>query len=407
MTVGNMARSQVRMAQVYEKYGSSLDNLYGSMLANKYQNNYAKYSNSTETLNDLLKSNALKNKSDEFRSQFSDLYKSIFGTSDGDTGSTVSNRQAVKAASASAGGSAETIKNFANGLKYGGELDVDAYKAQAQSFIDNYNSMVDKLADSDNQAVLQKGVLMVNTAKVYTSALKRVGITLGSDNKLTLADDLSKIKATDVKTTFGTGGFSDKVIQKARDINSLSGGYGVFTKSGVSSSSNSSSSSSSALDNSGTLKEMSTAVKDAATALKSYVHGLGSDDVEFTASDFTKTAKDFIDKYNSFIDEINKSGKSGVKEKGSALQSTLNSYQFALKRAGINVGKDGKLSITDVANLKEEDVKYALDNSLIDKINQKADQVNSLVGSASAMGYSSNSVSTYAYNTGALFSIYA
>lgn len=404
-----MARSYVQMAQTQQKYGSALDNLYGSMMANKYGSSYAKYSNSTQTLNDLLNSNALKNKSDEFRSQFSDLYKSIFGTSANDENSLVGNRQAVKAASANVGGSAESIKDFANKLSYGGELDVDAYKAQAQSFVDNYNSMIDKLANSENQSVLQKGVLMVNTAKVYTSSLQRAGITLGSDNKLTLADDLSKVKALDVKTLFGTNGFSDKVISKARDINSLSGGYGVFTKSFVSNSS----SSSSATDDGkkdealGSLKELTSAVKDTTNALKDFVQGLGKDDVEFSTVDYTDTAKSFAENFNKLIDQLSKTDNKSVKEKGTALNSMVKSYQFALKRAGITVGNDGKLTINDVKDLKESDVKYALDNSMLDKIIQKADQIGSLSSSASAMGYSANSTAAYAYNIGALFNVYA
>lgn len=415
MTVGNQARIQLGMAKAQAKFGSTLDSLYGSMLANKYGNinsSYGKYSSSTDTLNDLLKSNMLKNKSDEFRSQFSDLYKSIFGIKDNDSSSesSFSTAQSIKTASANAGGAAESIKDFANSLKYSGELDVDAYRKQAQSFVDNYNAMVDKLADSDNQNVLQKGVLTVNSTKVYSNALRRAGITVGSDNKLTLMDDLSNIKASDVKSTFGSGGYSDKIIQKARQINTLTGGSGLFSKNvsgSTGTTGTSGTTSSGAADNSGTLKNMTEAVKDAATALKSYAHSLGSDDVEFVTSDFTNTAQEFIDKYNSFIDEMAKSDKSAVQDKNSALQSTMRSYSFALQRAGISVGKDGKLTLGDISKVTAEDVKYAFDNSLLDKVGQKADQVNSLVGSASAMGYSANSTASYAYNVGALFSVYA
>lgn len=396
------------MAQVQTKYGSQLDSLYGAKMASKY----GKYSNSTQSLNDLLNSKALKNKSAIFRDQFSELYKNVFGIGDENSaGSTVSSAQSVKSASANAGGAAESIKSFANSLQYGGELDVDAYRKQAQTFVDNYNAMVDKVGDSDNAGVLQKGVLMVNSTKVYTGSLNRAGISVGADNKLTLNDDLSKVKASDVKVTFGSNGYSDKVIQKARQINTLTGGSGLFSTNVVNGASSSGSSSSSdKTDNSGTLKELTSAVKEAATALKSYAHGLGTEgEKDFVASDFTKTAKDFVDKYNSFVDEMAKSDKSAVQQKGVTLQGTARAYKHAMNRAGITVGADGKLALADdISKLTAQDVKYAFAyGGFTDKVAQKADQVNSLVSSASAMGYNADKTAAYAYNTGALYSVYA
>lgn len=404
-TVGNYARTQFNMAQIQTRYGSQLD-FYNSKLSNKY----GKFSSSTQSLNDLLSSRALKNKSDIYREQFSNLYKQIYGiTDEGEDTSSVSTAQAVKSASANAGGAAESMKSFANGLKYGGQLDVDAYKAQAQSFVDNYNTMIDKVGNSDKSSVLQKGVLMVNTGKVYSSSLKRAGITVGSDNKLTLNDDLSKVKASDVKFVFGSNGFSDKVIRKSRQINELSGGSGQFTVNSSTSNKNENAKPSETVDNVGTLKELTAMVKDASTAVKSYAHGLGSEDNEFKVSDFTDTAKDFVEKYNSFVDEMGKSDKTGIRQKGITMQSTARAYQHALKRAGISVGDDGKLTLAeDLSNITEKDVKYAFAyGGFTDKVAQKADQVKSLATSASAMGYNANRTSTYAYNTGALYSVYA
>jgi len=396
------------MAQVYTKYGSQLNSLYNSMSTSRY----GKYSASTQSLKDLLNSKALKNKSDIYREQFSDLYKKIYGISDDeDDSSSVSSSQSVKTASASAGNAAESMKTFANSLKYGGELDVDSYKAQAQSFVDSYNSMIEKVGNSDNNGVLQKGVLMVNSGKVYSNSLRRAGITVGADNKLTLNDDLSKVKASDVKFIFGSNGFSDKVIQKAGQINSLTGGSGIFTPNTVSAShpNGTDSSSSDKVDNSGTLKELTAAVKNAATALKSYAHGLGDENNEFTATDFTNTAKDFVDKYNNFIDEMAKSDKSNIQQRGATLRSTARAYRHSMTRAGISVGEDGKLTLADdISKVTAQDVKYSFGyGGFVDKVAQKADQVKSLASSASAMGYNSNKTATYAYNSGALYSVYA
>lgn len=412
MTVGNTARLQFNMAQVQTKYGSQLDSLNTSYLSGNKFNRYGlKNTKATQTLDELLKSSKFKGKDENFRSQFSDLYKSIYGISDDSKDdSSVSSAQSIKVASASAGGAAESIKNFADSLKYGGEFDVDSYKAQAQSFIDSYNSMIDKVGNSDNSSVLQKGVLMVNTGKVYSGALKRAGITVGADNKLSLNSDLSKVNATNVKSVFGTNGFSDKVIQKAGQINTLTGGSGMFTASAVTGSS-SSSASSGYTDNSGTMKELTAKVKELATAVKSYAQGLGSEENTYKPEDYTKVAKDFVNSYNSFLDEAAKSDKSTVRNRGVTLAGSANAYKYSLQRAGINVDKNGRLSLADqdkLAKLTDKDIKYTFANSgFLDKVNDKADQIKSLVSSASAMGYSANKTSTYAYNTGALYSVYA
>lgn len=412
MTVGNTARLQLNMAQAQTKYGSQLDSLNASYLSGSKLSKYGLNNTAaTKTLDELLKSSKLKGKDENFRSQFSDLYKSIFGIKDDSSDDDVASAQSIKTASASAGNAAESIKSFADGMKYGDEVDIESYKKQAQSFIDSYNSMIDKVSNSDNQAVLQKGVLMVNTGKVYTSALKRAGITLGSDNKLTLNSDLSKVKAVNIKSVFGSDGFSSKVIQKAGQINSLTGGNGMFTASPVYSSGSTSSKDDGYVDNRSELKELSSKVKDMSSALKEYASGLGTEDKNYSVEEYSKAAKDFVDTYNSFIDEASKSSNSAIRNRATTLTSGAQAYKYSLQRAGINVDKNGKLSVGDKAALEKltnKDVKYSFGGSgFLQKVNDKADQVKSLASSASAMGYNSDKTTNYAYNSGALFAVYA
>ncbi len=413
MTVGNSARLQISMAQAQTKYGSSLDALQTSYLSgNKFNRYGVKNTKATQTLDELLKSDKLKYKDSEYRSQFSDLYKSIYGASDDSSDDTTASAQSIKTASASAGNAAESIKSFANGLKYGGEVDVDTYKTQAQNFVDSYNAMVDKVGNSDNQRVLQKGVLMVNTGKVYSSSLKRAGITVGADNKLSLNSDLSDVKATDIKTAFGDRGFSDKVREKAAQINTLTGGNGMFAANSLVNSSSSGKPGIVAFeDNSGTLKQLTDTVRDMATSVKSYVQGLGTEDKAYSPQDYTKAAKGLVDSYNSLVEAALKSDKSSIRNKGETLRGTANAYKYSLERAGIVVGKDGKLSLADenkLAKLTDKDVKYSFANGgFLDKVNDKASQIKALASSASSMGYNSDRTANYAYNSGALFAVYA
>lgn len=414
MTVGNMARMQLGMAQAQTNYGNQLDSWYNSYLSGSKLNKYGQTSNvkASQTLDELLKSSALKNKGSDYIEKFSELYKSIYGIyDDADSDSGIASAQSIKTASSAAGNAAESIKAFANGLKYGGEVDVDAYKSYLQSFVDGYNQMIDRVGNSDNQLVLQKGVLMVNTGKVYSSALNRAGLTLGANNQLTIKDDLSNVRATDIKTLFGSMGFSDKVIQKAGQINGLTGGNGLFTANKVNSST--SASKDEYTDNSGTLKELSAKVKDLATAVKSYAQGLGTEENYYTPEDYTKVVTEFIDNYNNYISEAVKSSSSAVRNKGTTLTNTAQAYKYSLQRAGINVDKYGKLSLADEATLNkltDKDIKYSFGSTaggFLQKVTDKTDQIKSLVSSASAMGYNSDKTANYAYNIGALFSLYA
>lgn len=405
MTVGNSSRLQLNMAQVQTKYGDQLNQIYKTKYANRYEN-------AAKTLDELMNSSALKNKSDIFREQYSTLYKNIYGIKDESSDdSSVSSSQSVKTTSAAAGSAAEGMKSMANSLKYGGELDIDAYKKQAQGFVDSYNAMVDKLGKSDNQAVLQKGVLMINTAKVYSGTLDRAGITLGSDNKLTLQENLSKVSASDVKSAFGTNGFSDKVIQKAGQINQLSGGSGYFAPN--ISGGNFNNSTTDKAENSTAVKTAASDVEKATTSMKLYAKDLGLDNLdgskEFDPKEYADSAKKFVDGFNKLLDESEKSDKSSVNYKGQTLANTAKAYKYALKRAGIEVGEDNRLSIADDIEKKNAaDVKYAFGyGGFADKVTQKAQQISSLAGSAKEMGYNANSTYNYAYTSGALYSVYA
>lgn len=400
-----MARMQFSMASIMTNYGSQLSGLYSSY-SNKY--NTTKTGGSLDALNELLKSNALKNKSAEYKDMFSELYKNIYGINDdGDSSSGMSSLQSIKTASADAGSAAMSIENFANGLKYGGEVDLDSYKTVAQSFVDSYNAMIDKVGNSDSQSVLQQGVYMVNQAKVYSSALSRAGISLGSDNKLTLKDDLSGVSATDIKSTFGNMGFASKVEYRARNINQYSGGSGLFTANKISSSS-SSSSSSEKVDNSGTIKDLTAKIKERSEAIGDYIERLNNDNIDFDEKEYNELARSFIDSYNSLLSESSNSDKVGVNSQGVAAASITKSYKFALQRAGFNVDNNGRISLGDTSNVTVKDLEYAFKNtSYLEKINQKAQQASSLANSASALGYTSGSLVNYAYQTGTIYNVYA
>jgi len=203
-TVGSMAMIQLKMAQASAKTGVSTGSLFSKSTFSSGK--------STVSSSDAME-NILKGKNDYFKAQYKKLYNSIFPDSE-DT-EKADKTVTVKSAANSAAASADALADYANGLGFDDKVDTEAASKKIQSFVDDYNDMIGALSESENQSVLQKGVIMVNTAKVYSSALKRAGVTVGSD-----------IKAYEFKSTFGRGGFASKVTQKAEQIKRLQGSSG-------------------------------------------------------------------------------------------------------------------------------------------------------------------------------------
>lgn len=217
-TIGNLASVQYKMALV---------NTSQQYMNNLYKNTY-KTQNifDTSSADEVLKN--YTERGDEYvKEQYEKLYNSIFGSKDGEE---AEKQVSLKQASGNVLNDADKLSQFAKSLRFGDkEYDTETAQKYIESFVENYNTFIDKVGDSDNQNVLQKGVIMVNTAKAYSGSLGRVGITVGSDNKLSFNKDyMSEISATDMRTTFGDMGFSDKVAQKAEQIYRLSGSAGLY-----------------------------------------------------------------------------------------------------------------------------------------------------------------------------------
>ena len=98
--------------------------------------------------------------------------------------------------------------------------DRENFKKDVEGFIDDYNTTVESLKKSDSVDALRKGMQMVNTTKTYARALSRVGIEVGSDNKLKLNEENFK-EASDgeLRSIFnGRYSFAAKAADKSADI---------------------------------------------------------------------------------------------------------------------------------------------------------------------------------------------
>ena len=100
------------------------------------------------------------------------------------------------------------------------EYDTDKIAKAVSSFVKNYNSLVSSTADSSSRYVLNSASNMVNYTRANADLLKKIGISVSSDNKLTVDED--KLKTSDmavVKSVFkDSGSFGQTISAKASTI---------------------------------------------------------------------------------------------------------------------------------------------------------------------------------------------
>lgn len=103
------------------------------------------------------------------------------------------------------------------------DYDKDKIYNALDSFVKSYNDLVDSGQKSDNTGVLTQVAAMVTTSGNSAQTLGKAGITIGSDNHLSIDEDFFKNKAnmTYVKDLFnGTGSYAYQIATKSSMANS-------------------------------------------------------------------------------------------------------------------------------------------------------------------------------------------
>lgn len=186
--------------------------LFSSMNSSRKSSSYG---TSSTDLMSLMKL-ADKVRSSSFRKDM----KEMFGTSsDSASSSSVGSVESESKLSATAKKLQETAASMSS-LSADDFKDPEKLQKAVEGFTEKYNSTIDALQKSDSVDALKAGVSMTNTVKTYSGALRRIGITIGSDNKLSL--DADKLKAADVnavKSMFTSNySMSTRIANKASDI---------------------------------------------------------------------------------------------------------------------------------------------------------------------------------------------
>ncbi len=123
--------------------------------------------------------------------------------------------------------SSKTLSEYAGALATGGTAlysDPEKRVSAVKDFVDSYNSTIDDLKSSENMKVLQKGLAMANSSNAYSRTLKRVGISVGSDNKLSLDEGTLKKASENTLYALFAGNYSlaAKIADKASSISRTS-----------------------------------------------------------------------------------------------------------------------------------------------------------------------------------------
>lgn len=94
------------------------------------------------------------------------------------------------------------------------EYDTDAIYKAVKSYVDNYNSLVGDTGNSTDNSVLRNATTMVGTTKANKDLLAQVGISIGTDNKLTIDEKAFKSsEMSTVKSLFTGSGSYGKSVQ--------------------------------------------------------------------------------------------------------------------------------------------------------------------------------------------------
>lgn len=186
--------------------------MYTSLLSANYSSKKNTQTNSTSDLLALMKK-ADQVRSKDYQKNMINEYKKAF------SGSDVGTYESEKKLSSDAANLSKSASVLASASKADFE-DKDKLLSNVKNFVEDYNTTVDSLQKSESVDALKKGVYMTNTAKAYSSALGRIGLRVGTDNKITLNEDTLKNADTNsVKSLLGgTYSFTSKAADKANQI---------------------------------------------------------------------------------------------------------------------------------------------------------------------------------------------
>lgn len=310
------------------------------------------------------------------------------------------------------------------------DYDEDKVYKAAKEFINSYNDTLDAAAETDTISVLRDAKNMVSYTNANKKALAEIGITVGSDNKLSIDEDKFKnaSKARVESVLHSRGGFVSQISAKATNIEShASIASEKAEKTGSTTKKNTfglnSSSTSTSKDSTRTLAAIEEAAEDAQKTL-SLLRKTGSknifnmiektDAAGNTVKEYDKDAiydavKNFIKDYNALMDKTEDSKTSDIARARRTMSNFVKANETALGKMGIRIDDDNKLSIdadkfkaSDMAKVKSM---FQGSGSLGAELEAQISKIDTYAGlqASKSNTYGGSGNYTYNYNSGDLY----
>lgn len=210
--IGNVASSNFLADYASIKNGS-----YGKLMKAYFSQN------SNDSVKSIAKDSVSKTKADKLTNEETKKYAKVDSTSDALKDS--ADALLVKG-SESLFNKKDITTTDENGLENTvKDYDTAAIYKAVDSFVTNYNAVIDAVGDVDNKSMDNRINNMVNNSLSNEKMLNQVGITVEDDGKLSLdKDTFMKADMTKAKNLFnGTGSYGYQVSASASMINYTAG----------------------------------------------------------------------------------------------------------------------------------------------------------------------------------------
>ncbi|MCM1382037.1 MAG: hypothetical protein NC192_08860 [Muribaculaceae bacterium] len=309
----------------------------GNSLSSFNKNNKA---DSSSDLMEIAKKAAMV-RSPSYRKNMLEEFKKAFSSDGTDSAEIGSSESEAKLSS-----NAKDLSKYASALASNSFNNWAGKDSSVKNFVETYNKEIESLADATEKSDLGRQATMINTTQKYKSALGRLGISVGEDNKLLLDEDVLK-RASD---------------RDARLL--LSGDYSYASKLGMS-----------------------------ATGI----------------SDDTKSmVKNFAESYNNTIDGLKKSDSANALTKGVSLVNISKAYSNTLSRIGLNLGSDNRMKVDEdkLSKASESDLKALFNGSYsyASKVADKSSYISNAAGLKAQVTYTAKGLKNS--NTGMFDTMY-
>lgn len=307
------------------------------------------------------------------------------------------------------------------------DYDTDEMYSAVKDFVKSYNSLIDSAANAETTSILKTAKNMTTYTAANKKALESVGITVGSDNKLSIDEDKFKeASKSRVQSLFqSTGGYAYQVSAKASNISVNTANLAKKVES-----SKTGKSTQSALKSFGTSSDSTKTlgtIEDAAesaskslaklleTGYKSKFNKVNKTDengkvyMDYDKDAIYSAVKDFLKDYNTLLDKTEDSKTQSIVQARKTMINYAAANKSKLSDMGITIDSNNKISINEEVFKKADmsDVKSLFQDkgSFGKQLEQQISKIDMYAENEAAKSntYNNDGNYTYNYNSGDWF----